>query len=107
MGVDDSDVEVVDEGDDGLVFVGAADPDFVEVAFVADGDFAAGVDAVSSDAGLVGCGVVGVGFGKPLVGDSWGCSVEAAVGSPVVVGFDEVVDVVLEFAAAVGAGLGS
>jgi len=40
FGVDDADVEVVDDGGDGFVFVGASDADFVEVAFVADGDFA-------------------------------------------------------------------
>ena len=48
--VDDADVEVVDEGDDGLVLVGAADADLVEGAAVADGDLAAGVDAVAAEA---------------------------------------------------------
>ena len=38
--VDDADVGSVDEGDDGLVFVGSSDSDFVEGAVVADGDFA-------------------------------------------------------------------
>ena len=59
--LDDFDVEVVDEGDDALLFVAASDADFVEVSFVSDGDFAAGVDSVFSDP------VGGVGFCV------WGC----------------------------------
>jgi hypothetical protein len=42
-GVDDADVEVVDEHDDGGSGVGSSDADFVEVAVVAEGDFAGGV----------------------------------------------------------------
>ena len=73
LGGDDSDVEAVDEGDDDGVFVGSADADFVEVAFVADGDFAAGVDAVEADAGLVAGGAVSAGF-LGAVGMRWrGC----------------------------------
>ena len=46
-------------------------------------------------------------FWEPLVCGGGGASVEAAVGSVVVVGVDELVDVGLEFVAAVGSGLGS
>ena len=49
VGVDDADVEVVDDGDDGLVFVGASDADAEHLAAVSDGDFAGGVDAVSAE----------------------------------------------------------
>ena len=55
-GVDDADVEVVDEQDDVGSGVGSADADVVESAGDAQGDDAAGVDAVVSDAG-VGLGV--------------------------------------------------
>jgi len=55
-GVDDADVEVGDEEDDGGSGVGSADADVVEPAVVAQGDRAAVVDAVVSDA------TVGVGF---------------------------------------------
>ena len=105
--VDDSDIEVVDEGDDGLVFVRAADADFVEGAFVADGDLAGGVDSVAAYPGLVIGGVVGSGFGESVVCDGWGCSVEGSMWSVVVVGVDELVDVGLELGPAVGSGLGS
>jgi hypothetical protein len=49
-GVDDADVEVVDEGHDGGAGVGAADADVVEAAGSAEGDGAGGVDAVVADA---------------------------------------------------------
>ena len=63
VSVDDSDVEVVDESDDGLLFVCASDADFVEVSFVADGDLSAVVDSVFADSvGSVGLVVWG-GFG--------------------------------------------
>ena len=72
VAVDDADVEVVDEGDDGLVFVGASDADAEHLAAVADSDFAGGVDAVSSESMVgvrAGCGC---GFGESSVGDC-GC----------------------------------
>ena len=65
-GVDDADVEVVDEHDDVGAGVGAADADVVEAAVVAEGDDAGGVDAVVADA-VVGAGGVPVG---PLLGRS-------------------------------------
>ena len=58
-GVDDADVEVVDEQDDVGSGVGPADADVVESAVNAQGDDAAGVDAVVSDA-CVGLGVAAV-----------------------------------------------
>ena len=48
-GVDDADVEVVDEQDDVGSGVGSADADVVESAVNAQGDDAAGVDAVVPD----------------------------------------------------------
>jgi hypothetical protein len=61
-GVDDADVEVVDEEDDGGLGVGSADADVVEAAVVAEGDGAGLVDAVVADA------VVGSGFGACWAG---------------------------------------
>ena len=70
--VDDSDVEVVDEHDDGLAGPASADGDLVECGLVAEGDFAGVVDAVLADAvvGVVGS-VVGRGFGSGRVGGGW------------------------------------
>ncbi|HEY1119379.1 MAG TPA: hypothetical protein VGE43_16815, partial [Acidimicrobiales bacterium] len=55
-GVDDADVEVVDEDDDGLSGVGAADADVVHLAGSAEGDGAVGVDAVVSEPVVGSCG---------------------------------------------------
>lgn len=49
-GVDDADVAVVDEEEDGGSGVGSSDADVVESAVVAEGDDAAVVDAVAADA---------------------------------------------------------
>ena len=54
--VEDGDVEVVDQEQDAGSGVGPADADGVEAAAVAQGDLAAGVDAVGADAVV---GVVG------------------------------------------------
>jgi hypothetical protein len=73
-GVDDADVEVVDEGDDVGSGVGSSDADFVEVAVVAEGDFAGVVHAVVADSVFVVGGGVVVGcccFGSGVVGDGW------------------------------------
>ncbi|WP_243696479.1 hypothetical protein, partial [Aeromicrobium camelliae] len=59
-GVDDSDVEVGDEQDDVGSGVGSSDADVVEATGDAQGDDAAGVDAVVADAG--------VGFGVSAAG---------------------------------------
>ena len=64
-GVDDADVEVVDEHDDVGSGVGSADADVVESAVEAQGDVAVVVDAVVADA------VVGVGAAV-AVGWLWG-----------------------------------
>ena len=59
-GVDDADVQVVDEHDDVGSGVGSSDPDVVEFAGDAEGDDAGFVDAVVADAG-VGVGVAAAG----------------------------------------------
>src|SRR5215470_6918891 len=55
-GVDDPDVQVLDEQQDVGSGVGSADADVVELAAVAQGDGAGGADAVAADA-VVGVGV--------------------------------------------------
>ena len=63
-GVDDADVEVGDEHHDGGPGVGSADADLVEVAVVAECDFAAGADFVVADAVVrVVVSLAGSGFG--------------------------------------------
>ena len=57
-GVDDADLEVLDEQDDVGSGVGSADADVVESAVVAQGDGAGFVDAVVADP-VVGVGVAG------------------------------------------------
>ena len=74
-GVDDADVEVVDEHDDRGAGEGSADADVVELAVVAEGDFAGFVDAVVADAELAVGVVVGGGFGSCGVGDGGCCAV--------------------------------
>jgi hypothetical protein len=64
-GVDDADVEVLDEQDDVGSGVGSSDADVVEAAVVAQGDAAGGVDAVVSDA------VVGVGVAAGAPATPW------------------------------------
>ena len=56
VGVDDADVEVVDEHDHGLVFVRAADGDVVHPAGTSEGDDPGFVDSVVPDS-VVGSGV--------------------------------------------------
>ena len=71
FGVDDADVAVGDEGEDAGAGVCAAEADVSELAVVADGDDAAGVDAVAADPVVVcdawpggdGAGAGGVGLG--------------------------------------------
>jgi hypothetical protein len=57
----DADVDVLDEDEDGLVGVAAADPDVVETAVVPQGELAVGVDGVVADppAGVVEFGAGG------------------------------------------------
>ena len=76
-GVDDPDVEVGDEHEDGGSGVGSADADVVEAAVDAEGDAAGLVDAVGADAVVAGgCGEVsGAGFRPGGVGGCRGCSV--------------------------------
>ena len=63
-GVDDADVEVLNEQDDVGSGVGSSDADVVEPAVVAQGDHAGVVDAVAADAVVgVGPGSVGGGLG--------------------------------------------
>ena len=74
-GVDDSDVEVLDEYEDAGSVVDAADADVVEASVDAQGDVAGFADAVGSDAvvGVDAC--CWVGFGPAGVDDCWGASV--------------------------------
>ncbi len=73
-GVDDADVEVMDEGDDGGSVEGSSESDVMEFAVDAEGDFAV-VDAVVADAELgVRVVVVGAGFGAGVVDSGGGCS---------------------------------
>lgn len=62
-GIDDANVEVVDEEDDVGSGVGSSDADVAELAGDAEGDDAGGVDAVVSDSvvGVVGSGRGGFG----------------------------------------------
>lgn len=71
-GVDDADVEVVDQEDDRGARVGSADADVEQAAVVAEGDFAGVVDAVVADPVVAGRGGVGSGFGACGVGGGWG-----------------------------------
>ena len=70
--MDDADVEVLDEEDDGGSGVGSADADFVEVSGYAEGDFPGWVDPVTAEA-LVGVGGAGWGgFRARVVGGGRG-----------------------------------
>jgi hypothetical protein len=73
-GVDDSDVEVVDEHDDAGAGVGSADADVVESAGDAEGEFAVGVDDVVADAVVGVVAAVGGrgGLGSGVVGGAGG-----------------------------------
>jgi hypothetical protein len=51
-GVDDADVEAVDQHQDGGSGVGSADADVVQPARVAEAEFAVVVDHVAADSGL-------------------------------------------------------
>ena len=76
-GVDDADVEVVDEEDDGGAGVGAADADVVHASGAAEGDGAGLVDAVVADAVVgAGAGAGGSGLGEQVVDDGGGAAVE-------------------------------
>jgi hypothetical protein len=91
-GVDDPDVEVLDEHPDGGSGEGSAHADVVESAVDSQGELAVGVDAVGSDpfVGVDCWGAGGGGFRSGVVGAGWGRSVrEAAVRSVVVVGVAE------------------
>jgi hypothetical protein len=103
-GVDDADVEVGDEEEDGGSGVGSSEADVVESAVVAEGDAAGGVDAVAADAPVVVvAAVAGAGFGSGPVDDAgWGVVGQGPVGSLLVVEGDEGVDQVLQLEDRVG-----
>ena len=73
-GVDDADLEVVDEQEDVGSGVGSADAYVVEFAVDAEGDDAGVVDAVLADSVVVVAGSVGGRgcFWSGLVGGGWG-----------------------------------
>jgi len=106
--VDDSDVEVVDEGDDGLVFVFASDADAEHLAAVADGDFAGGVDAVAADSVMAASGrSFGCCFRQSGVGHCGCGAAQRAVRPLEVVDVNEGVELALKLADCVGSGLRS
>ena len=83
---DDADVQVVDEQGDGGCGEASAEADVVQATVVPQGDGAAGVDPVVSDAPVrvevgPGCG----GLGARRVGVHGGSAVECPVGAGVVV----------------------
>ena len=108
-GVDDADLEVVDEHDDGGPVVGSADADVVESAVVAQGHGACVVDSVVADAVFgVGFVLAGGGFGAGGVGDGGGRALgKRSMWSLVVVELDELVESGLEFGEGGGWGLGA
>ena len=68
-GVDDADVEAVDQHQDGGSGVGSADADVVQSACVAQAEFAAAIDHVAADPWLrLGSVSAGGGFRPGLVG---------------------------------------
>ena len=76
--------------------MGGADADLVEVAVVAEGDFAVVVDAVVSDPVLDGGVGGGPNFGEPGVGGGGGDAAERAVRASVVVFVGKLVEEPLE-----------
>jgi len=106
-GVDDSDVEVLDEHEDAGAGVGSADADVVKPAGEAQGQGAGGIDAVAADS-VVGVGAVcRVGFGAGGVGGRGGGLLgQGSVRAAVVVLGDELIELVLQFGDGGGAGLG-
>ena len=105
---EDADLEAGDEHDDAPAGVGAADADVVEAAVVAQGEAAAGVDAVVADAvaGAVDDLSSGVGaFSGGERVEGWS-SADGAVGSDLVVVGDEPVELALELFLGGRGGLG-
>jgi hypothetical protein len=79
-GVDDADVEAVNQHQDGGSGVGSADADVVQSAFVAEADFAVAVDYLAADPGC-GCSpacLAGWLLGRPGRQPT-GCPVERVV----------------------------
>lgn len=72
-GVEDADVQVLDEEQDVGSGVGAADADVVELAAGAEADVAGFADLVVADPVVgVGAAVAGVGFGPGVIGGGGG-----------------------------------
>jgi hypothetical protein len=97
-GVDDADVQVLDQEQDAGSGVGASDADVVEPSLVAEGDEPGGVDAVGADAvvGVAGP-IAGEGLGAGGVGGRGGRAAgERAVRAPGVVETGEAVEQGLE-----------
>jgi hypothetical protein len=107
-GVDDADVEVVDEHQDAGSGVGPADADVVEFAVVAEGELAVGVDAVGADpvVGIAGA-VAGGCLGPGVVGGERCLAVgQGAVRAAGVVVGGEGIQEFLELGEVSGLGLG-
>jgi hypothetical protein len=105
--VDDPDLEVADEEEDGGSGVGSPDADLVEASLVAQGDLAGVVDDVFADA-VVGWGARAGrgGFGAGGVGGGWDLAADAAVWAVVVVVVAERVEFGLQVGDGAGAGSG-
>ncbi|GHG56776.1 hypothetical protein GCM10012320_29430 [Sinomonas cellulolyticus] len=96
----------MDEQDDPLVLVGAADPEVFEASGVAEGGLAVGVDAVGAHAEVLPLGGDrGGGLGGRLVGLGRGLAVQGAVGAFVVVDVAELGQLVVQVRDRVGLGL--
>ena len=106
-GVDDADVEFVDEHDDVGSGVGSPDADVVECCCVAQGDGPGVSNDVASDP-VVAVDVCfgGGGFGQGLIFRCWCLVGEGSVWAMMVVFIDERVDLVLELVEGCGFGLG-
>src|SRR5262249_27520224 len=75
-GVDDADLEVVDEHEDAGSGAGSADADVVELVVVAEGELAVDVGAVGADPVVAGgAGLARDGLGPGVVGDRRGLAV--------------------------------
>ena len=98
VGVDDADVQVLDQEQDAGSGVGPADADVVQAPLVAEGHEPGGVDAVGADAvvGVSGA-VAGDSLGPGGIGRGGGCAAgERAVRAPGVVDAGEGVEQGLE-----------
>src|SRR5215469_15940663 len=107
-GVDDTDVQVMDEHQDAGSGVGSADADVVELPGVAEGELAVGVDAVGADPVVAGgAGIAGGGLGPGVIRGGRGGPVRQGSVRPLaVVVLSEGVQQALQLGDGGGPGLG-